>query len=117
MGMKDLFPDYKSDTYACIYWNQTKLTSYSYDIILQLLDGSPVMLPAKGGGHKKIDNPLVLMTSNMTLNQMIVEKFKYSLSYQEMAKKNLGVRIQNVIIPQGYNLFLLQKLLVPRDSI
>ena len=67
MGMKDWFPEYRSNIYDIIYWNQTKLTSYSYDIILQLLDGSPVNLPAKGGGHKKIDNPLVIMTSNMTL--------------------------------------------------
>ena len=99
-----------------IYWNQAKLTSYSYDIILQLLDGSPVMLPAKGGGHKKVDNPLVFMTSNMTLDQMIHQKFKYNLSYKQMAKKNLRVRIQNVIIPNGYNLFLLQKLIISSET-
>ena len=116
MGMKDWFPEYKSEVYDCIYWNQTKLTSYAYDTILQLLDGSPVMLPAKGGGHKKIDNPIVLMTSNMTLQQMIKEKFKYNLSYQVMARDNLSVRIQNVIIPDGLNLFLLQKLLVSNAS-
>ena len=112
MGMKDWFPEYKSDVYACIYWNQAKLTSYSYDIILQLLDGSPVMLPAKGGGHKKVDNPLVVLTSNMTLDQMIKEKFRYNPSYITMARDNLRVRLQNVIVPKGYNLFLLQKLLV-----
>ena len=112
MGMKDWFPEYKSEVYDLIYWNQAKLTSYSYDTILQLLDGSPVMLPAKGGGHKKVDNPLVFMTSNMTLDQMIHQKFKYDLSYKQMAKKNLRVRIQNVIIPDGLTLFLLQKLLL-----
>ena len=53
MGMKDWFPEYKSEIYDAIYWNQAKLTSYSYDTVLQLLDGSPVMLPAKGGGHKR----------------------------------------------------------------
>lgn len=113
MGMKDWFPDYKSDIYAGIYWNQSKLTSYSYDIILQLLDGSPIMLPAKGGGHKKVDNPLVIMTSNMTLDQMIKEKFCHNKEYQNMAKSNLSVRVHNVILPIGYNLFLLQKLLYP----
>lgn len=113
MGMKDWFPEYKSDIYAGIYWNQTKLTSYSYDVILQLLDGSPVMLPAKGGGHKKVDNPLVIMTSNMTLQQMIQQKFNYNKDYAKMAKQNLSVRIDNVIIPHGYNLFMLQKLLIP----
>lgn len=113
MGMKDWFPDYKSDIYAGIYWNQAKLTSYSYDVILQLLDGSPVMLPAKGGGHKKVDNPLVIMTSNMTLDQMINQKFRTSPNYIKMAKANLSVRIKNVIVPKGYDLFLLQKLLIP----
>lgn len=113
MGMKDWFPDYKSDVYHCIYWNEAKLTSYSYDVILQLLDGNPVMLPSKGGGHKKIDNPLVIMTSNMTLDQMIHQKFSYNRSYMDMARKNLAVRVQNVVIPHGYNLFLLQKLLLP----
>lgn len=112
MGMKDWFPDYKSDVYHCIYWNEAKLTSYSYDIILQLLDGNPVMLPAKGGGHKKVDNPTVIMTSNMTLDEMIYQKFYYNKSYQAMARTNLAVRVQNVVIPQGYNLFLLQKLLI-----
>lgn len=116
MGMKDWFPEYKSDIYACIYWNEAKFTSYSYDTILQLLDGSPVMLPAKGGGHKKVDNPLVIMTSNMTLKQMIKQKFHYNKFYQQLAHKNLSVRIENVVIPEGYNLFLLQKLLITSND-
>ena len=113
MGMKDWFPNYESDVYAGIYWNEAKLTSYPYDVILQVLDGSPVMLPAKGGGHKKVDNPLVIMTSNMTLGEMIKQKFHYNKEYLKMAKENLSVRIENVIIPKGLNLFFLQKLLVP----
>lgn len=115
MGMKDWFPDYKSQVYDLIYWNEAKLTSYPYDVVLQLLDGSPVMLPAKGGGHKKVDNPLVLMTSNMTLKQMIEQKFNYNKKYQQMAKQNLSVRVTNVVVPKGLDLFLLQKLLVPPD--
>lgn len=112
MGMKDWFPDYKSDVYAGIYWNEAKLTSYPYDVILQLLDGSPVTLPAKGGGHKKVDNPTVIMTSNMTLEEMIYQKFYYNKSYLSMARQNLAVRVHNVVIPPGYTLFMLQKLLV-----
>ena len=115
MGMKDWFPDYRSQVYDIIYWNEAKLTSYSYDIILQLLDGSPVMLPAKGSGHKKVDNPLVIMTSNMTLDQMVKEKFGHNKVYQSMANENLSVRVTNVVIPAGYDLFLIQKLLVPVD--
>lgn len=113
MGMKDWFPQYKSDVYSVIYWNQAKLTSYSYDVILQLLDGSPVMLPAKGGGHKKQDNPTIIMTSNMTLDQMIIAKFGYKRTYVDMARANMAARVTNVVIPRGYDLFLLQRLLVP----
>lgn len=112
MGLKDWFPQYQSEVYGCIYWNQAKLTSYAYETILQLLDGSPVMLPAKGTSHKKIDNPLVIMTSNMTLFQMIHHKFGYNKSYQMMAESNLNTRITNVVVPDNLNLFLLQKLFV-----
>ena len=114
MGMSNWFPNYNSDVYHAIYWNEAKLTSYSYDVILKLLDGSPVDLPAKGGNHKKVDNPLVIMTSNMTLDELISQKFGYNKFFLKMAHANLSVRIQNVIIPEGYNLFLLQKLLIPR---
>lgn len=115
MGMRDWFPDYKSQVYHVIYWNEAKLTSYPYDTILQILDGSPVMLPAKGGGHKKVDNPLVIMTSNMTLDEMIKQKFSYNKQYQKMARENLSARIENIVVPPGLNLFLLQKLLAPNS--
>ena len=113
MGMKDWFPRYQSQVYDVIFWNEAKLTSYSYDVILQLLDGNPVQLPSKGGGHKKVDNPLVLMTSNMTLQQMIQQKFGYNKKLVAMSRHNLSHRITNVIVPRDLNLFLLQKLLVP----
>ena len=115
MGMRDWFPEYLSDVYHCIYWNQAKLTSYSMDIILQILDGSPVNLPAKGTSHKKVDNPLVILTSNLTLSQMIHAKFGHNRHYQQMARANLAVRIQNVVLPPGRDLFLLQRLLVAPD--
>ena len=112
IGMSQWFPAYRSDVYHCIYWNQAKLTSYSYDTILKLLDGSPLDLPNKGSVSRKVDNPLIIMTSNLTLQQMIQQKFGYSKSYVQLARKNLAVRVQNVIVPKNYNLFLLQKLLV-----
>ena len=111
IGMSQWFPKYQSDVYHMIYWNEAKLTSYSYDTILKLLDGSPLDLPNKGSVSRKVDNPLIIMTSNMTLEQMILQKFGYNTDYIHMARKNLAVRVQNVIVPEGYNLFLLQKLL------
>lgn len=114
IGMSQWFPKYQSDVYHCIYWNQMKLTSYSYDTILKLLDGSPLDLPNKGSVSRKVDNPLIIMTSNLTLQQMIKQKFSYNVGYMDMARKNLSVRIQNVIVPDGYDLFLLQKLLISK---
>lgn len=112
IGMSQWFPKYQSDVYHCIYWNQAKLTSYSYDTILKLLDGSPMDLSSKGSVSRKVDNPLIVMTSNMTLQEMITHKFGYNPNYCQMARQNLSTRIQNVVIPEGYDLFLLQKLLV-----
>ena len=112
IGMSQWFPKYQSDVYHMIYWNEAKLTSYSYDTILKLLDGSPLDLPSKGSVSRKIDNPLILMTSNMTLQQMLYQKFSANKIYLQMARQNLSVRIQNVIVPPDHNLFLLQKLLV-----
>ena len=99
--------------YKLIYWNEAKFTSYSYDTILKILDGTKVDLPYKGGSILKYDNPLVIMTSNMTLEQMIHQKFCYNSSYIHKARKNLAVRVENVIVPPGFNLFILQKLLLP----
>ena len=112
IGMTTWFPKYQSDVYHCIYWNQAKLTSYPYDTILKLLDGSPLDLSNKGSVSRKIDNPLIIMTSNLTLVQMIKQKFHYNIQYQSLARQNLGVRVQNVIVPDNYKLFLLQKLLI-----
>ena len=113
MGTRDWWPKYRSEVYKLIYWNQAKLTSYQYDTILKVLEGSKVDLPYKGGSTLKYDNPLIIMTSNMTLQQMIQHKFHYSKRYQDLARDNLSVRIQNVIVPKGYDLFILQKLLIP----
>lgn len=115
MGMSHWFPKYQSDVYHLLYWDEARLTSYSYDVILKLLSGTPIDLPTKGGSVRKVDNPLVIMTSNLTLEQMIQAKFKNE-EYRELARRNLAVRIKNVVIPEGYNLFLLQKLLVPKIS-
>ena len=113
MGTKTWWPNYKPEVYRLIYWNQAKFTSYSYDTILKVLEGSKVDLPYKGGSVLKYDNPLVVMTSNMTLDELIQDKFSYNKDYVKMAKNNLSTRIQNVIVPPGYDLFILQKLLLP----
>ena len=111
MGVKGWFPQYTSDTYGMILWNEAKLTAYPYGTILQLLEGSAMSLPTKGGFRRKVDNPLVVMTSNMTLESMIRQKFGYNREFVALSRDNLAVRITQVVVPQGYNLFLLQRLL------
>ena len=111
LGMKTWWPNYKSQIYRLILWNQAKLTSYSYDIILKVLEGSYVDLPTKGSSVRKTDNPLVVLLSNMTLQQMVNVKFMNSWQ-KTMALQNLSVRLKQVIVPPNYDLFLLQKLIV-----
>ena len=113
MGTRTWWPNYKPQVFALIYWNEAKLTSYSYDTILKVLEGTKVDLPQKGSSVLKYDNPLVVMTSNMTLEQLIQQKFSYNSDYVQLARENLAVRVQNVVIPPGLNLFILQKLLLP----
>ena len=115
MGMANWFPVYKSGIYSCIFWNEAKLTSYSYDTILKLLEGSYLDLPTKGGSSQKIDNPCIIMTSNLTLEEMIDQKFPKSLKFRKMAHQNLNVRLKNVIVPKHLNLFILQKLFLKKD--
>ena len=117
MGMSTWFPEYRSGVYKLILWNEAKLTSYSYDTILKVLEGSYVDLPVKGGVAPKRDNPLIVMLSNMTLQQMIQQKFGYSRALMDMARENLKVRVQNVVVPKGYDLFILQKLIRSVSSI
>ena len=111
MGMRHWFPRYQDGTYKLILWNQMKLTSYSYDFLLKFLEGSPVDLPYHGGATKKADNQLVYMTSNLPLERHIQIKF-WNKEDRISARQNLSKRIEEVIVPKGYDLFLIQKLLV-----
>ena len=112
MGTKTWWPNYKSQVYSLLFWNQAKLSTYSYDTVLRVLEGSKVDLPYKGGSVLKYDNPLVIMTSNMTLKQMIRHRFPHDKDLASLALTNLSARITNVIVPDHLNLFLLQKLFV-----
>ena len=112
MGMRHWFPKYQDGVYKLIFWNQMKLTSYSYDFLLKFLEGSPVDLPYHGGATKKADNQLIYMTSNLSLQRHIQLKF-WNHQDRESARQNLSKRIEQIKVPPGYNLFLLQRLIVP----
>ena len=115
MGMKHWFPKYKPYTYGVVLWDQFKLTAYSYDLVLRFLQGSPVDLPYHGGATKKDDNPLVIMTSNLSLDRHIAIKFT-DPSDRLVAKNNLAPRITVLHVPEDKPLHMLRKLLHPYQN-
>ena len=106
------FPHYQDGVYTLMAWDQFKLKGgMSHTNLLKFLQGSPMDLQYKGGSSLRRDNPLIIMTSNMTLNQHIQCKF-HDQKYRALAFANLSARITQVHIPESYDLFLLSKLIV-----
>ena len=109
-GVHNWFPSYKSNIYKMILWNQFSLHTMPYPQLLNFLEGMPMDLQYKGGSVLKYDNQLIFMTSNMSLEEHICKRFKAQQS-RVHARANLRARIQQIIIPQGIDLFLLLKLI------
>ena len=111
-GVDNWFPHFQNRVYPMILWNQFYLRAMPYGQLLNILEGEPTDLPYKGGSTLKRDNQLIYMTSNMTLQQHIYSRFRDSFA-RDLAKANLKARITEVIVPEGLDLFLLLKLIVP----
>lgn len=110
MDVTNWFPRYVDGTYPLISWNQFKLRGgMSHTTLLKYLEGYPIDLQYKGGSALRRDNQLIIMTSNMTLEQHIRLKFRDD-DQRSLARANLGARIHELVIPPGYDLFLLQGL-------
>ena len=116
------FPDdgwwqgYQSDVFRLIIWNQFNLRRLAYPTLLKFLQGLRMDLPIKGSHVTRSDNPLIFLTSNMTLEELICKRFS---SQQNRAKSraNLAVRIDEIDIGQT-PIFILTKLLVsPTEDI
>ena len=113
MDVSNWFPSYRDGVYPVIAWNEFKLKGgMSHTDLLKFLEGYPMDLQYKGGSSLRRDNQLIIMTSNMTLDQHIDFKFKDE-KQRSLARDNLRVRIQQIILPAGVDLFILQKLLCP----
>lgn len=104
---------YSNQKYGFIIWNQTKFTDFSHTWILEFLEGVEVPIPMRYNVCKKSDNPLVIMTSNLSLLKHIELRFKQDVELQRMATENLGARITSVYVP--IPMFFMQKLLVPAN--
>ena len=110
LDVSNWFPNYRDKVYSLLFWDQFKLKGgMSHTDLLKFLQGSPMDLQYKGGSSLRRDNQLIIMTSNMTLQQHIRLKFKDE-QQRQLASKTLSVRIQQVLIPAGLELFVLLKL-------
>ena len=116
------FPDdgwwqgYQSDVFKMIMWNEFNLRKLQYPTLLKFLQGLRMDLPIKGSHVTRCDNPLIFLTSNLTLEQLICNRFS-SEENRQHSRANLSVRIENIVIGNK-PLFLLLKLLVrPTEDI
>ena len=110
------FPDdgwwqgYQSDLFKIIIWNEFDLRRFVYPTLLKFLQGLRMDLPIKGSHITRNDNPLIFLTSNLTLDQLICKRFS---SQQNRAKSraNLAARIDEINIGDT-PIFMILKLLV-----
>ena len=105
---------YSNRKYGFIVWNEVKLTDFSPTWILQFLEGVEVPIPMRYNACKKSDNPLVYMTSNLTLDEHLRNRYREDEGMYRCAVENLGARITAVEVPVP--MFFLQKLLVPAEE-
>ena len=110
------FPDdgwwqgYESDVFKLIMWNEFDLRRFAYPTLLKFLEGLRMDLPIKGSHVTRSDNPLIFLTSNLTLQQLICRRFS-SQQNREKSRANLAVRIENIDVGKT-PIFMLVKLLV-----
>ena len=113
LNVSSWFPHYRDGVYPLMAWNQFKLKGgMAHTDLLKFLEGTPMDLQYKGGSSLRRDNPLIILNSNMTLEQHIFLKFK-ELCYRNLAFENLTARITQIRIPDSLDLFLLLKCIVP----
>lgn len=111
------FPPYRSFDYRLVRWNEFTIISdmfpkSGYNRLLDYLEGAPSALPQKGRAPvQRQDNPKHILTSNRTLDQHINKTFR-SKESRALARRNIGTRIDCVVIPEGKNIHFLRKLFV-----
>jgi len=104
------FQGYQSEVFKMILWDQFNLTSFKYPTLLKFLQGLRMDLPIKGSHVNRSDNPLIYLTSNLTLDEHICKRFS-SQQNRVKSRANLSARIDEVNIG-AKPIFFLEKLLV-----
>ena len=117
VGTQNWFPKFQNFVYKLMIWDECKLNMMSKEQMLQLFDGDPFNLPYKGGSILKRDNQLWLMCSNKTINEQFINmnydttKNPITGEYEDEQLNAIKNRIQELVIPEGKDLFVIQKLI------
>ena len=116
MGVSNWFPRYQNHVYSLISWNEFKLDVMPYANLLRFLEGTPMDLQYKGGSTLRRDNQLVIMTSNLSFNDLAYNKWGSSLKFNLYLSslKNFAARVTQIQIPKNKPLFILYKLIIPQ---
>ena len=110
------FQGYESDVFKLIIWNEFDLRRFQYPTLLKFLEGLRMDLPIKGSHVTRSDNPLIYLTSNLTLEDLICKRFE-SEENRAHSRANLAVRIDEVDIGTNPIFFLFKLLVAPTEDI
>lgn len=116
------FPDdgwwqgYQSDVFKLIIWNEFNLKRLQYPTLLKFLEGLRMDLPIKGSHVTREDNPLIYLTTNMSLEQLICSRFS-SENNRQLSRANLSARIEQVNIGATPIFFLVKLLVSPLEDV
>jgi len=73
------FEHYENNLYQWILWDEFRLTGQSSEFLKRLFAGDQMTLPVKGSHSYKRDNPLVILTSNFSLELHTQRKVRDSI--------------------------------------
>lgn len=65
---------YDDEFYQLIVWNECSFIGWQIQQINKLFEGSGIQLPIKGAKQTKTDNPLIICTSNVSLDGLLKQK-------------------------------------------
>ena len=70
------FDHYENNLYQWILWDEFRLVGQSNEFLKRFFAGDAMTLPVKGTHSYKKDNPLVILTSNFSLEKQVQRKIR-----------------------------------------
>ena len=101
---------YKNNLYPVISWEEFRLNKLDLSNLLLFLEGRKVDLPVKGSKCFKNDRPMIILTSNLSLNKLFNRTKRFSLDIERIALKK---RIKEICF-NSKQIFLIQKLIISK---